>query len=148
MIVIGYQGIGKTTLANTSMEYIDLESSNFFVNGERADDWYVPYCNIAESLSKHEYVVFVSSHEVVRERLKNSNEKVVCCVPSKDLKDKWIKKLEDRYNETQLEKDYKAYMNAKERYEENIDEIENSGFPVIRIRNMNYDLESLLYEWS
>jgi len=35
MIVIGYQGIGKSTLSKTNDKYIDLESGNFFVDGTR-----------------------------------------------------------------------------------------------------------------
>lgn len=35
MIIIGYQGIGKSTLAKNSLKYIDLESGNFWINGER-----------------------------------------------------------------------------------------------------------------
>lgn len=31
MIIIGYQGIGKSSVANKHIEYIDLESSNFFL---------------------------------------------------------------------------------------------------------------------
>ena len=52
MIVIGYQGIGKSTLAGRDHKFIDLESGNFWVDGKRADDWYKPYCQIAEHLSK------------------------------------------------------------------------------------------------
>ena len=66
MIVIGYQGIGKSTLANKDLRFIDLESGNFWVDGKRADDWYKPYCQIAEHLSRQGYIVFTSSHEVVR----------------------------------------------------------------------------------
>ena len=51
MIVIGYQGIGKSSLAGRNNIFIDLESGNFWVDGKRADDWYKPYCQIAEHLS-------------------------------------------------------------------------------------------------
>ena len=69
MIIIGYQGIGKSTLANCNLNYVDLESSNFYIDGKRADDWYKPYCKIAEHLSQQGYYVFVSSHKVVRDEL-------------------------------------------------------------------------------
>ena len=52
MIIIGYQGIGKSTLAGKDNKFIDLESGNFWVNGERVENWYIPYCQIAEHLSK------------------------------------------------------------------------------------------------
>ena len=117
MIVIGYQGIGKSTLAGRNNRFIDLESGNFWVDGKRADDWYKPYCQIAEHLSQQGYIVFTSSHEVVRKQLENSGETIVVVYPSIKLKDEWIAKLEKRYEESGLEKDYKALMNAKDRYE-------------------------------
>lgn len=56
MIFIGYQGIGKSTLAGYN-RYIDLESGNFWINGKRDENWYIPYCNIAEHLSEQGYRV-------------------------------------------------------------------------------------------
>lgn len=141
MIVIGYQGIGKSTVARGDFQYVDLESTNFFVDGKRSDDWYLPYCNIAESLSRQGYIVFTSSHEVVRNRLKESSEQVVCCVPALELKDEWIAKLQKRYDESGLEKDKRALLNAKDRYEENIREIAESGFEVIWLKSINYNLK-------
>lgn len=41
MIVIGYQGIGKSTLANdnvSKIKFIDLESSCFWNDGKRSED--------------------------------------------------------------------------------------------------------------
>lgn len=149
MIVIGYQGIGKSTIAGRNNKFIDLESGNFWVDGKRADDWYKPYCNIAEHLSQQGYIVFISSHEVVRKQLLDSNEVVVLAFPSIELKDEWIAKLEKRYEESGLEKDYKALMNAKDRYEENIKELYNtelSGDLMCKIvlADMDYDLEASL----
>lgn len=150
MIIIGYQGIGKSTLASRNLKYIDLESSSFwFYDSEtkqkiRHFNWYETYCNVAEDLSRQGYVVFVSSHQPVRERLSNSKEYVIACVPSLDLKNQWIEKLKLRYEATGLEKDYKAYMNAIDRFSENVTEIMNSGFDILRISNMSYDLQNLI----
>lgn len=145
MIVIGYQGIGKSSLAGRDHKYVDLESGNFWVDGKRADDWYKPYCQIAEHLSQQGYIVFTSSHEVVRKQLEDSNEVVVVVYPSLKLKNMWIDKLENRYRETGLEKDYKALMNAKDRYDDNIRELENSGFNFkLVLAKPDYDLEASL----
>ena len=38
MIIVGYQWIGKSTLANNETGVIDLESSNFFVDGKRDEN--------------------------------------------------------------------------------------------------------------
>lgn len=142
MIIIGYQGIGKSTLSNEDVNYIDLESGNFWIDGKRADDWYKPYCKIAEHLSCQGYRVFVSSHECVRNTLKDSNEQVVCCVPAVNLKEQWIERLKKRYESDQSDKNYKAYMNAVDRYEDNIKEIEFSGFPIVILTSMDYDLDA------
>lgn len=144
MIIIGYQGIGKSTLAGKE-NCIDLESGNFWHNGVRPDNWYIFYCQIAEHLSQQGYTVFVSSHEVVRNRLKKySEEKVYVCYPSINLKDEWIDKLEKRYETTRLEKDFKALMNAKDRYIDNINELKNCNIKGIEITDMNYSLKDLL----
>lgn len=144
MIVIGYQGIGKSTLSNNDLRFVDLESGNFWVDGKRADDWYKSYCQIAEHLSKQGYIVFTSSHEVVRNQLVNSEEQVICCVPDLSLKDEWIQKLKNRYETSGLDKDYKAYMNAVDRYTENITEIANSEFGVLWLDNMDYELDTMI----
>lgn len=150
MIVIGYQGIGKSTLATKSLRYIDLESSSFWFDDPetkqrvRHGNWYEVYCNVAEDLSRQGYTVFVSSHQPVRERLSRSDEYVITCVPSLDLKDKWIEKLRLRYENSGIEKDYKAYMNAADSFTENVTEMMNSGFDVLEVEAMDYDLKKLL----
>jgi ABC-type cobalamin/Fe3+-siderophores transport system ATPase subunit len=143
MIIIGYQGIGKSTLAGRDCRFIDLESSNFWVDGKRAEDWYKPYCQIAEHLSRQGYIVFTSSHEVVRKQLENSREVVVLAYPAKELRNLWIDKLENRYRESGSEKDYKALMNALVSFDENIKELESARFNYkIVLRNPDYDLEA------
>lgn len=144
MIIIGYQGIGKSTLTKKDMRFIDLESSCTWVNGKRSDDWYVVYCNFAEDLSRQGHTVFVSSHEVVRNQLKTSKEEVYVCCPSLDLKDDWIQRLQARHERTGLEKDYKALMNAKDRYSENIQELLDSGFPLLLIKEATGSIEDVL----
>ena len=143
MIISGYQGIGKSSLAGKN-NCIDLESGNFWVDGERADDWYKVYCQIANHLSQQGYVVFVSSHEVVRKELEKSKEQVFVIFPAIDLKDAWIRKLEERYNKTKLDKDYRALMNAKDRYKENITELMRGNLKFYEITKMTYQLDSII----
>ena len=144
MIIIGYQGIGKSTLAKKSRGFIDLESSNFFHHGNRPDDWFVYYCKIAESLSRQGYIVFVSSHEPVRKWLKQSDEREIIICPDFDVEKEWIDKLEKRYTLTNEGKDFRAWQNAVYRYKENIKELHDCGIPVISIRTMAYDLEQMI----
>lgn len=144
MIIIGYQGIGKSTLAKDSWKYIDLESGNFWINGERDEQWYKPYCNIANHLSAQGYTVFTSSHKEVREELKNSSEVVKIAFPALELKTDWLIRLTNRYNESMLEKDYKALINASLYYEDNINDLMNEPFDKIVINNIDYNLRELI----
>lgn len=146
MIIIGYQGIGKSTLANTNNAYIDLESSNFWYKGQRHDYWYIYYCQIAKNLSQQNHNVFVSSHKEVVKYLKDNccNEIVICIYPSILLAEEWKQKLKERYAKTQLTKDYKAWKNAEDRYHENISELMMCGIPHIEINSMKYNLKELI----
>ena len=144
MIIIGYQGIGKSTLAKTDKGYIDLESSIYFIDGIRPENWFIFYCKTAEFLSRQGYIVFVSSHKPVREYLTGRKEKTIIICPDKELKEEWISKLENRYNNTLKDKDFRAWKNALQMFDENISDLLNCGFPVITINSMQYDLKSLI----
>ena len=145
MIIIGYQGIGKSTCSKYS-NCIDLESGCFWHDGKRPDDWYIYYCQIAENLSRQGNLVFVSSHEPVREFLRKSKEHVICVHPSPALRDEWVDKLYLRWKQSKLEKDYKAFANAADRYIENIGEIMQSGIPCYSIDSMEYNLFDIIQQ--
>lgn len=108
-------------------------------NKVRDKNWYIAYCNIAVDLSKQGHNVFVCSNGVVQNRLKemkknkNFQENIICCTPTLELKDKWIDKLKDRYNYSQSDKDYSAYIRVADHYEEDVNGIINCGFPNIEI---------------
>lgn len=154
MIIIGYQGIGKSTLCAKykGKKYIDLESSNFWVRNlssgkkYRPDRWEEIYANMAADLSRQGYIVFTSSHATVRKAMLGTGEHVACIVPDPDIKDKWLIKLEERHKSTLLEKDFKAWANAKERYKENIEEImaDFESSHIMMITGPDYDLEGLI----
>jgi hypothetical protein len=144
MVIIGYQGIGKTTVAGKNM-CIDLESGNFWVKGKRIEGWEKIYCNIAEHLSNQGYTVLMSSHKVVRNELAFRGTDFVVIAPCLELKDSWINRLQERYNKSGLDKDFKALMNAKDCYEENIIDLSREG-KVKLINSIDYDLEEIINE--
>ena len=156
MIIWGYQGIGKSTLANTCMieheiPVLDLESGNFWVDGMRSQDWYKVYANIAIHLSQQGNIVMTSSHKAVRDYLYqlNSGERLATIYPCIELKDQWIEKLQDRYDISKKEKDYKALMNAKEMYEQNIYDLATQiGFDHIKLRMIDYSLETAIEAYN
>ena len=147
MIVIGYQGIGKSTLVKECNSYIDFESSNFKINVERPEGWEQMYCEAALDLSRQGHVVFTASHKCIRDYLKyhRGSEVVLIVAPSVDLKDQWLEKLRKRYKETGLLKDSLALLNAENCFDENIKEMQNyaSVFPFYEITDMGYKLRYL-----
>lgn len=144
MIIIGYQGIGKSTLAAREKSFIDLESSIYYHEGVRPENWHVFYCKTAELLSGQGYDVFVSSHKPVRDYFSQSGEDTIVVCPAMDLKEKWITRLEERYRSTGKDKDFRAWQNAVQSFDENIDDLMNSGFPVVTINSMKYSLKQLV----
>ena len=147
MIIIGYQGIGKSTLSQSYNGFIDLESSLFkHENGTRSSDWAKIYCKVAESLSEQKYWVLVSSHGSVQVELSKSEERVIAIYPSIDIKDEWVKKLKNRWDETKEEKDYAAYIGAAMNYESEIEVLNRSPFDKIIIRNVYYDLPNMIID--
>ena len=146
MIIIGYQGIGKSSVAVDNLSFIDLESSSFWVNGKRADDWYVVYAQIAEHLSKQGYTVFVSSHQVLRDYLKGSAEKVVEIYPSHEIKEDWLRRLKYRLITDPSEKNKRAYEGAIRYYDANIDSFEEDRghYIYMELRTINYKLEDVI----
>ena len=107
MIIIGYQGIGKSTICKNNPKYIDFESSALKVDGCRLHNWQIPYCQMAIWLSQQGYVVFTSSHKEVREILKDCCEYCVAIIPSKELKKQWISLEEETRNGYHISSDMK-----------------------------------------
>ena len=155
MIIICYQGIDKSNYCKSNKDAINLESSHFFKdNNERPEEWYNIYAKIALDLSNKGFVVFVSSHDVVRKAINRYNrniyapylsknkggETVVAICPSIKLKDQWIERLSDRYLKRPIIKNHKALQNAIDRYEESIKEIAADIKNTVYIEDLeNYD---------
>lgn len=143
MIIIGYPGIGKTSLGGRYSQYIDLESSNW--NGPdntKPDMWWVSYCKVAEDLSKQGYVVFVSCHPPVQNYFEESYEHVILIYPSLDLKEDWINRLSCRYEKDRSVKNLTALNNADLHYDKQIMALNCSPFEnKLVLKDMNYILD-------
>lgn len=150
LIVIGYQGIGKSSLAGW-YNCIDLESSNFYIDSKRDEDWYKIYCNIALNIANQGYVVFTSSHKEVREYFyqflnklpRNIGNIVIFCPQVLQEKD-WIDRLQERYNKTKTDKDKRALDGAMKRYEEDIYNLTHSGFVYYQPKSVDYNLKNYI----
>ena len=150
MIIIGYQGIGKSCLSRSASNVIDLESGCFWNRNYRHIDWYVYYCQIALDLSAQGNVVFTSSHQDVRYQFyrMEHHDDIAVCYPSLELKDFWIEKLQARYEQTKLPKDEKAWERAALCYEADIKDLMASSFDKIELDNMYYHLLFEIYDYQ
>lgn len=129
MIIIGYQGIGKSTLAKNDNRFVDLESSMMRgSDGNRPDNWVEIYCNIAEDISRQGKVVFVACHNAIQEQLRISKEKVYLCFPNPALKDAWIDRLQKRYDEDPSAKNLAALKRTQDYFDEDINALLDNGW--------------------
>lgn len=158
MIIIGYPGIGKSTVARNHDNIIDLESSCFWKYEEdvtlnktgaksRHDDWYIYYCQMAQHLSSQGYTVFVSSHREVREFLSKHNEEPVAAIyPSMKIKNEWIKRLNDRYHNTTSEKDLRALRQAQSSFDSDVNRFEYECSYNVEYYKDFYTIEDINYD--
>lgn len=148
-IIIGYPGIGKSTLAITDSRYIDLESSLFNKpNGSKPSDWYETYCKVAIDLALHGYRVFVSSHLHVQVYLSSVEipdiVKIYSCYPSIELEGYWLRKLHSRFVQSGSRKDAAAYVYCNKNYRKSVENMMRFDFNPIVIGNIDYKLDQLL----
>lgn len=141
MIIVGYPGIGKSTLAQIENNVIDLESSLF---RNLSDKWYEVYASLAEDLSKQRNTVFVSSHSTVIVELLGRSEKVSVIYPSLNIKEGWIQKIGERLLEDPSMKNFRAYQRVKDMFEDDIKWLRCIDLPKAEIDDMNYKLVDIV----
>lgn len=150
-IVIGYQGIGKSTLASKHISYIDLESSCMTDDvGFRPEHWEQLYGRTAIHLALQNHCVFVSSHSIVQDYLtataKLFDVPVLICYPDASLKHAWLEKLEARYKKCPTLKNKKAYLNALDGFDDQIAVLEKCPGIKVKLTDVNYDLDNLILD--
>ena len=156
MIIFGYQGIGKSSLANspTGALYIDLESSMFRtpMHPERSEDWFQAYGNIVCDLDKQGKFVFSACHQQIRDYIaseKNIKGVVAAiCYPSLELREEWLYRLRQRWMDTQLPKDKAALDFAEASYSSSIKALDkDTDYDHIILHNMNYNLMNIFISY-
>ena len=163
MIIVGYPGIGKSSLAghliNTGdghqMTCIDLESSNFNnTEDTKTKDWCKYYINIAIDLSNQGFIVFVSSHkdvieELVRRDTVGSPHNMTIIIPNLDYKTAWIDKLYHRTKSHETDKNRRAYEHVKDCFDKDMEQLldysEKYNINLVQIQDpYNYRLEDVV----
>lgn len=153
LIVIGYQGIGKTSLASDiSNRVIDFESSLFKnSSGYRDPDWYKIYCRQAVSIAKQGFIVCTSSHITVSDEFRIINDPqvdILLVYPSLELKELWIQKLAVRSITNPSEKNTAAFLNAYGTYDSSIRDLSRIGyFNHLELDDLDYNLKLCLTDY-
>lgn len=106
-IISGFPAVGKTVLfSNSELKVLDSDSSNFSwvkdEDGNNTKERHPDFPNnymqhIKENIGKVDYIL-VSSHDVVREALKDNEINYTLVYPSIELKDEYIERYKNRGN--------------------------------------------------
>ena len=145
IIICGFPGVGKTTVANNRRNILDAESSalSWVWNPEEPDarkrneEFPRNYINfLEESLDKYD-VIMASSHKDVREQMQYSGMQYIIVAPRRELKNEYL----IRYLQRGSDIDFIELLNEK--WDEFLTDIENDGAPVIWL-NRNENLADVL----
>lgn len=156
-IIIGYPGVGKSTLAGNN-NYIDLESSMFRNSlGEKIEDWDCAYVSVAEDLARQGYNVFISSHSdvynhfnynVVKSLQSLDDINVLAVYPSSRVFNVWVDKLGSRYRNDPSTKNLAAYTRAQNHIVSDIEEFKDfakrNSITTVEIDSLDYSLSSMI----
>ena len=116
---------------------IDLDSSLF-------DDMFT-YCEVIKHLDSLGKIVLVSTHKLLRENLKKIGVDYYVVCPSVELKDKWIYKLSQRYQEDDNDKNFRAWTSAVMHYDSHVSSlIEEDCKGCLVIENIDYQLGDIV----
>lgn len=152
MIIFGYPGIGKSTLAyiNKTGKYIDLESSLFKTNSDPY--WYKTYGLVGQSLSEQGFDVLMSTHPEVLSFLDSTIDTKMLIVPNISLRIEWIQMLEGRKDKTNKFKDKMAYLHVRDNFEKDVlslkkyAERHKKNIIFVEVSERNVDLAKIIEE--
>lgn len=159
MIIMGFPGIGKTTLCQKSeqighkwhKQLIDLESSVFLHTDkeEITEEQAKKYVQLALHLSRHGYHVFISTHPIVYETVEKLIAKpyeALAIYPDLSLKKEWLQRLEDRYMQTRHSKDLRAWSTMVNIYDDAVSKLNSPDYRFMCrvITSMDYNLATIL----
>lgn len=146
MIILGYPGIGKSSIAGFD-RYIDLDASNFrfFPEGPKISGWEKVYVQFAVDIARQGYTVLIGTHAssvrhfaMNKESYDDISIGIIC--PSAALRDAWIDRLRTRMLKTKLPKDQRAYDKACDSFDQDIWKLTHSGLPCVELCSMDCDL--------
>lgn len=134
MIFSGFPGIGKSYFFRDGhkIKVLDSDSSEFsWVKDKDGNNTRERNPEFPENYIKHikennngDTIIFVSSHKVVRDALKDNGMKYFIIYPDKSLKSEYIERYKNRGSDEKFIKFISAH------WDEFIDEIEEETYPI------------------
>lgn len=132
MIISAFPGTGKTFLTKEYPElFYDSDSSKFswLPNGERNPNFINDYVNYIEealndiiNINTTQHIIFISSHEDVRNELIKRGIKFTFIYPHRSLKEHYIQRYKDRNSPDSfislMENKWDEMIDSCERFEE------------------------------
>lgn len=147
MIIFGYPGIGKTSIARSDYRFIDLDSSDPFIRWRwsmKRKDWVTDYCNVALMLSRQGYYVLVSTHPEIIRHLMGHNEDYCFVYPDASISEEWTKRLRARYYDNPNRSTHNAYVRARDHLVEDYQQLEKLHGKRLVIKSMDYELKKYI----
>lgn len=95
LLICGFAGIGKSTMAKKHAGWVDLESTPF------KKDWKT-YIRIAKHMADNGYNVMLSCHKELRQELRNQNIKYIVGMPKYNEKNLYLKRYSERGNTSEF----------------------------------------------
>lgn len=175
LIICGYPGVGKTSVggwnncidlestefhkspneASWSKVYVlTTDITEVMTNPELDKEvsylvvpaWVDEYCRVGMNLADQGYIVLMSTHkDVVTYLSKMSKNPVVIFCPRLEWKAKWLERVQRRYEETGLDKHRLAMNRVRDRYDEDINGLMNSGLPAYQPKELHYSFKHYVF---
>lgn len=141
IVICGFPGVGKTSVANNRVNILDAESSAFSWNWnpehlekgrERNPEFPHNYIRfVKENMDKYD-VILTSSHQVVRDALKAEGIQYIIVAPEFDRKNEYMIRYLQRGSEINF------IESLYERWSMFLKEIQNDGAPIIWMTEGKY----------
>lgn len=146
-IISGFPGVGKTYITsnnNSKLVILDSDSSKFswldVKNKIRHPDFPQNYIDhILDNIYSSD-IIFVSSHDIVRNALKDNNIEYYLVYPDKSLKEEYIK----RYKNRGTDENFISFVSNN--WDAFIDEMDNETFAnKIKLEKPSHTMENVIY---
>ena len=150
MIIVGYYGVGKTTLCKNVATNIDLDC----ISADPSPVVVDAYADMIKSMNEDGYDVFIQSNEqLIRTLCKlGLREQILIVTPGYSLKEQWATKLCEQYDTSETSASLRSLLVSTSNYNAATADLLALAFElnvmVYCIINMDYKLEKIVNKYK